>query len=101
MGLEKDVLLISESTLVLNLPADLRNWECLTYDKGNYDQLADRVQNFLCDNYGLSPQKVRTKRSSFVDDRFLGVCGPPRLHGLGLFEVIWHSLAANTCVPDL
>lgn len=27
----KDVLLISERDLVLQLPADLRNWECLTY----------------------------------------------------------------------
>ena len=29
MGLDKDVLLVSESSLVLNLPSDLRNWECL------------------------------------------------------------------------
>jgi hypothetical protein len=55
MGLDKDVLLISESSLVLNLPSDLKNWECLTYDKGNYDQLATKVRKFLCDNYSLTP----------------------------------------------
>jgi hypothetical protein len=55
MGFDKDVLLISESSLVLNLPSDLKNWECLTYDKGNYDQLAARMRKFLCDNYGLMP----------------------------------------------
>lgn len=31
MGLDKDVLLVSEEDLVLQLPTDLRNWECLTY----------------------------------------------------------------------
>jgi hypothetical protein len=53
MGLDKDVLLVSESTLVLNLPSDLRNWECLTYDKGNYEQLATNVTKFLKDRYQL------------------------------------------------
>ena len=53
MGLGKDVLLISESTLVLNLPSDLRNWECLTYDKGNYEQLKERVTSFLRQTYSL------------------------------------------------
>ena len=53
MGMDKDVLLISESSLVLNLPSDLRNWECLTYTKGNYDQLKERVQKFIEDTYGV------------------------------------------------
>ncbi len=51
MGLEKDVLLISEASLAINLPSDLRSWECLTYEHGNYSQLAERVRKFLEDNY--------------------------------------------------
>ena len=43
MGLHKDVLLISEETLILRLPADLRGWNCLTYPKGNYEQLKENV----------------------------------------------------------
>ena len=43
MALDKDVLLISESTLLMNLPSDLRNWECLTYNRGDYEQLRMRV----------------------------------------------------------
>ena len=53
MGLAKDVLLIAESSLVMNLPSDLRNWECLTYDKGDYEQLRERVRQYFYDNYGL------------------------------------------------
>lgn len=51
MGLNKDVLLISQEDLVLHLPTDLKNWECLTYSKGNYDQLKDKVINFFVDKY--------------------------------------------------
>lgn len=54
MGLEKDVLLISESSLALNLPVDLRNWECLIYEKGNYEQLRERVAKFYQDNFGYN-----------------------------------------------
>ena len=56
MGLEKEVLLISESSLVINLPSDLRNWECLTYEKGDYDYLANKVTRFFEDGYGLAAQ---------------------------------------------
>jgi hypothetical protein len=56
MGLEKDVLLVSESSLVINLPSDLRSWECLTYDRGNYAQLEDRVTKFLIENYRVTRQ---------------------------------------------
>jgi hypothetical protein len=51
MGLEKDVLLVSEASLAINLPSDLRSWECLTYDHGNFEQLASRVKKFLVDQY--------------------------------------------------
>jgi hypothetical protein len=54
MGMKKDVLLISEDALVLKLPSDLRNWECLTYPKGNYEVLAERVASFLATTYGLT-----------------------------------------------
>ncbi|MHB9024851.1 MAG: hypothetical protein ACYC7E_11865 [Armatimonadota bacterium] len=52
MGLEKDTLLVSENSLVVNLPSDLKNWECLTYDKGDYEQLKAKVSNFLAEKYG-------------------------------------------------
>lgn len=51
MGLDKDVLLISEKDLVLQLPSDLKNWECLTYSKGNYDELKNKIIQFYRDNY--------------------------------------------------
>lgn len=51
MGLNKDVLLISQEDLVLHLPTDLRNWECLTYSEGNYDQLKNKVIKFFADQY--------------------------------------------------
>lgn len=51
MGLHKDILLISEQNLVLHLPSDLRNWECLTYPEGNYDELKNRIIKFFSDNY--------------------------------------------------
>lgn len=51
MGLEKEVLLISEDDLIVRLPADLRNWECLTYPKGNYEELKQRIIKYYKDNY--------------------------------------------------
>jgi len=52
IGLAKDVLLISESSLVLNLlPSDLRNWECLTYPKGDYESLKESVSKYLRHRY--------------------------------------------------
>lgn len=51
MGLNKDVLLISERDLVLQLPSDLKNWECLTYSKGNYTELEKNIINFFEKNY--------------------------------------------------
>lgn len=54
MGVGKDVLLISENNLAINLPSDLRSLECLTYQKGNYEQLADRVEKFILDHYHVT-----------------------------------------------
>lgn len=51
MGLDKDVLLISEEDLVMQLPSDLKNWECLTYPKGNYEELKQRIIKYYQDNY--------------------------------------------------
>ena len=51
MGQRKDVLLISEESLVLRLPADLRNWKCLTYMKGNYEELRDNIVAYFRENY--------------------------------------------------
>ena len=53
MGLDKDVLLISESSLVQSLPSDLRNWECLTYGRGNYKELRSKVGAFYRANFRL------------------------------------------------
>ena len=43
---------MSESSLAANLPSDLKNWECLTYDKGDYEQLKTKVSDFLTEKYG-------------------------------------------------
>jgi hypothetical protein len=51
MGLSKDVLLISESSLVIKLPSDLRNWECLTYPSGDYENLKASVEKYLRKTY--------------------------------------------------
>lgn len=51
MGLEKDVILIAEQELVLNLPSDLKNWECITYKKGDYNGLKSNIIRFFKDNY--------------------------------------------------
>ena len=56
MGLQKDVLLISESSLALHLPSDLRSWECLTYERGNYEQLSRRITRFLRLQYQIDSQ---------------------------------------------
>lgn len=53
MGADKEVLLISERELVLHLPSDLKSWECLTYTKGDYEGLKERVSKFFEDNYGF------------------------------------------------
>lgn len=59
MGLSKNVLLIAESSLILNLPSDLRNWDCLTYDKGNYEQLRQRITKYFLDNFGMKNSTER------------------------------------------
>ena len=51
MGLDKDVLLISEENFVIRLPSDLKNWECLTYPNGNYDKLKQQIVKYYQDNY--------------------------------------------------
>lgn len=51
MGLDKDVLLISEQDLVIHLPSDLRNWECLTYTKGDYEELREKIVRYYKGNY--------------------------------------------------
>jgi len=54
MGLQKEVLLISERELVLQLPSDLRGWECLTYSRGNYEELRNKVATYFTPNFGLN-----------------------------------------------
>lgn len=51
MGLGKNVLLISEQDLVLKLPSDLRNWECLTYQRGNYEGLKEKIKEYYQNGY--------------------------------------------------
>lgn len=58
MGLQKDVLLISEKELVMQLPSDLRNWECLTYTKGNYEELYNKIRRFFEENYHYQLKNV-------------------------------------------
>ncbi len=49
MGKQKDVLLISEKNL--QLPTDLKNWECLTYERGNYEELKNKIIDYYKQNY--------------------------------------------------
>ena len=51
MGLNKDILLISDSEQIINLPTDLRNWTCLTYQRGNYKELKNSIMQFFRQNY--------------------------------------------------
>ncbi len=51
MGLRKDILVISESAGVVNLPIDIKDMECLTYTKGNYAELKDKVKGYYEKNY--------------------------------------------------
>lgn len=51
MGMEKEVLLISEENLVVDLPTDLRNWACLTYPKGGYETLKNRIVEYFKTKY--------------------------------------------------
>lgn len=51
MGLNKDVLIISDNEKILNLPTDLKNWTCLTYPKGNYEKLKDSVKEYFIQNF--------------------------------------------------
>jgi len=53
IGPGKDVLLVTESTLIVTLPSDLRSWECLTYEKGNHEELRDKAARFFEANYHL------------------------------------------------
>ena len=53
MGHKKNVLLVSEQSLVKQLPSDLSNWECLTYRKGNYGELRRKLAKYYRDNYHL------------------------------------------------
>ena len=46
MGARRNVLLVSEQSLVKRLPSDLSNWECLTYPKSDYAELRRRVAKF-------------------------------------------------------
>lgn len=51
IGLNKDILLVSENDWVLHLPSDLKNLECLTYPKGDYETLKEKIIKYYVDNY--------------------------------------------------
>jgi hypothetical protein len=51
MGQNKDVILVTEDSLILNLPSDLKNWECITYERGNYSSLKNKLVDYLKQNY--------------------------------------------------
>jgi hypothetical protein len=46
-ALEKDVVLVAAQDLVGQLPTDINNIECITYQQGDYDGLAVGVQKAL------------------------------------------------------
>lgn len=43
LGLGKKILLLSNKDYIINLPSDLNNVECITYTKGNYVELKEKV----------------------------------------------------------
>ena len=51
IGQAKDVLLVCESSLIVNLPSDLKNWECLTFPKGDYEYLKQSIEKYLRKTY--------------------------------------------------
>ena len=51
MALNKNILLVSDNEHNQNLPADLNNWTCLTYTKGNYKELKDKVIAYFQQNF--------------------------------------------------
>lgn len=51
MGLDKDVLLISEQSLIIDLPSGLKNWGCLTYCKDDYEELKNKIINYYKENF--------------------------------------------------
>lgn len=51
MGLDKEILLICDESLVIDLPTDIKNLECLTYPKGNYEVLESKILQFFESNY--------------------------------------------------
>ena len=51
MGLGKDVLLVSNQDYIFQLPSDLKNWECLTYTSGDYEELSKKIERYYIDNY--------------------------------------------------
>ena len=53
MGFNKDIVLLSEQHHEIHLPADLRGWNCLTYKKGHYDDLKDKVVEHYRSHYSL------------------------------------------------
>lgn len=51
MGINKEVLLISDEELLNKLPSDLKNLECLTYTRGNYRELKEKIIKYYQQNY--------------------------------------------------
>lgn len=51
IGFNKDILLISDEELVNGLATDIRNCECLTYERGNYENLRDRIIYYFRSNF--------------------------------------------------
>ena len=51
MGLNKDILFVTEEQFLDKVPTDLKNWECITYPHGNYEILKAKIIKYYVENY--------------------------------------------------
>lgn len=51
MGLDKEVLIISEHNLIIDIPYELKKWRHITYYKGEYAELKEKILKYICKKY--------------------------------------------------
>ena len=51
MALEKDVILVCDEELIGQLPTDVNNFVCVTYPRGDYETLKEKLSKVFRENY--------------------------------------------------
>ena len=93
LGIGKEILLISEIGKIENLPTDLNNFECLTYEKGNYEELKQKIIKFFKDNYHyLLEIKFLVMQLNILKIQYLIM---ERLHYVELYNYCYFNNFAN------